>query len=215
METSFYLTYVFLLTTGTITFIESLRTQNELVRHLMNVETCVSIIGAYFYSVFLSILKDDGSVAGELSITKIRYLDWFITTPLMLLALSIVFGMEMKKPLTIGTYSLLIVIDFVMLLSGYLVEIGKLERIVGFVIGFVFFAMLFGTLWVVFMTGQRTFISTLSYIIFAILWSLYGVAFMLDEKSKNVMYNFLDLVAKCFVGIFFWMYFTGVVKFRV
>lgn len=214
MESSFYLTYVLLMTTGTITFIESLRTTKASVRHLMNIETCVSIVGAYFYSIFLSKLKENPVSFKD--ITNVRYLDWFITTPLMLLALSVVFGMEMKTSVTIGTYALMVVLDFAMLACGYLVEVGKFRRMVGFVVGFVFFALLFGMLYVSFLAGgSATFVAWLSYFIFLGLWSLYGVAFLLEERPKNIVYNFLDLVSKCFVGIFFWMYFTGVVKFRL
>jgi hypothetical protein len=49
--------------------------------------------------------------------------------------------------------------------------------------------------------------------LFAGVWSLYGVAQLLHPTSRNLAYNGLDLVAKCFVGIFLWAYFTRV--FRV
>ena len=32
------------------------------------------------------------------------------------------------------------------------------------------------------------------------------------EKERNVFYNILDLFSKCFVGIFFWAYYTKVFK---
>ena len=54
---SFYLTYVFLLTTGVITFIEALRTPIPTVRHIMNVETCISVIACYFYGLFVVEIK--------------------------------------------------------------------------------------------------------------------------------------------------------------
>ena len=34
----------------------------------------------------------------------------------------------------------------------------------------------------------------------------------MDEVAKNVAFNILDLFAKCFVGIFFWAYYTQVFK---
>jgi hypothetical protein len=43
---------------------------------------------------------------------------------------------------------------------------------------------------------------------FAIFWLFYGVAYWFKERLKNVSYNILDLFSKCFVGIFFWAYFT-------
>jgi hypothetical protein len=38
VHSSFYITYAFLMTTATITFIESIRTKNEKVRHILNLE---------------------------------------------------------------------------------------------------------------------------------------------------------------------------------
>ena len=48
VENSFYLTYVFLMTTATITFIEAMRTKNKKVRHILNLETCISVVAAFF-----------------------------------------------------------------------------------------------------------------------------------------------------------------------
>ena len=53
VRNSFYLTYVFLMTTATITFIEAMRTKIEKVRHILNLETCISVVAAFFYSEFM------------------------------------------------------------------------------------------------------------------------------------------------------------------
>ena len=115
---SFYLTYVFLLTTTVITFTEALRTPIPVVRHIMNIETCISVIACYFYGLFIAEIKksqetpkpqesqdpntseNNDKVASVIPIAKInnmRYTDWFITTPFMLLALSMILGYENKK----------------------------------------------------------------------------------------------------------------------
>ena len=47
---------------------------------------------------------------------------------------------------------------------------------------------------------------------FVILWAFYGVVYEYDDISRNVWYNVLDLLSKCFVGIFFWAYYTKVFK---
>ena len=57
MHFSFYLTYVLLLTTGTITFIEALRNKIPMVQHIMNLETCISVVAGYFYSMFHEKIK--------------------------------------------------------------------------------------------------------------------------------------------------------------
>jgi len=81
VKLSFYITYVLLITTGTITFIESLRTNIPQVRHIMNLETCISIIAAFFYGRFLVMI--DKPEINYMEINQTRYTDWFITTPLM------------------------------------------------------------------------------------------------------------------------------------
>ena len=50
---SFYITYVFLLTTTAITLIEALRSPIPQIRHIMNLETCISIVASYFYGLFI------------------------------------------------------------------------------------------------------------------------------------------------------------------
>jgi len=47
---------------------------------------------------------------------------------------------------------------------------------------------------------------------FVILWAFYGVFYQMDDITKNVGYNVLDLFSKCFVGIFFVAYFTKMFK---
>ena len=50
---TFYITYVFFLTTATITFIEAMRTKDQKIRNILNLETCISIVAAFFYSKFV------------------------------------------------------------------------------------------------------------------------------------------------------------------
>jgi hypothetical protein len=50
---SFYITYIFLITTTVITFIEALRSPIPQVRHILNLETCISVIASYFYGLFI------------------------------------------------------------------------------------------------------------------------------------------------------------------
>jgi len=59
LKSSFYITYAFLMTTGTITFIEALRTTDPHVRNILNLETCISIVAAFFYARFMTELYED------------------------------------------------------------------------------------------------------------------------------------------------------------
>lgn len=212
---SFYITYVFLLTTGTITFIESLRAPNAIVRHVMNLETCISIIAAYFYSIFMQKISDSkGQELPYAEITQTRYMDWMISTPFMLFVLCMVLGNEKNIPFTFKIFIIVLLLDIGMLLAGYLGETGQITKTAGLMIGFLFFGLMYFYIWYMFVAnGKNTFAVYLSYFLFLIVWSIYGIAYMLDEETKNIIYNILDLIAKAFVGIFFWMYFTKSVVF--
>ena len=100
VKNSFYFTYIFLITTGTICFIEALRNPDPKVRHIMNLETCISLVAGYFYGLFVAkIDKSEKEKDEEMPLEEIndnRYTDWAISTPLMLLVLCLVLGMENK-----------------------------------------------------------------------------------------------------------------------
>lgn len=231
VKNSFYFTYVFLLTTGIITFIESLRTPVPQIRHVMNLETCISIVASYFYGLFIKEIEtaekdaklktkstNEENVPPEamLPIKKIndmRYSDWVITTPLMLLVLSLVLSYENKIAIKLSSLFLLLVFDFLMLISGYLGEIGTISRASGTIAGYVGFFLLFGTLWNTYMSGSKvTNQSKIVFGIYFVLWTLYGVAYQANESIKMISYNILDLIAKAFVGIFFWLYLAKIIK---
>ena len=44
---TFYITYAFLMTTATITFIEAIRNRDSKIRHILNLETCISVVAAF------------------------------------------------------------------------------------------------------------------------------------------------------------------------
>jgi bacteriorhodopsin len=231
VKNSFYFTYIFLLTTGIITFIESLRNPVPQIRHIMNLETCISIVASYFYGLFVKEIEtaekdaklktkstNEENVPPEaiLPIKKIndmRYSDWAITTPLMLLVLSLVLSYENKIAIKLSSLFLLLIFDFLMLISGYLGEIGTISRASGTIAGYVGFFLLFGTLWNTYMSGSKvTNQSKIVFGIYFVLWTLYGVAYQANESIKMISYNILDLIAKAFVGIFFWLYLAKIIK---
>lgn len=247
---SFYITYVFLLTTGAITFIEALRSPIPQIRHIMNLETCISIVASYFYGVFIeeinkakispslptspslpasptspssqniqkdNPINDDTTSVSVIPIEKInnmRYIDWSITTPFMLLVLSMVLGYENKIVVKFKPYLLTLVFNFTMLAFGYSGEVGLLNRNIAGFMGFVFFLLTYWTIWKLFMNGSKiTYQSKLIFWIFLATWSLYGVFYYTAETTKIIGYNILDLISKAFVGIFFWLYLTKSVIF--
>jgi bacteriorhodopsin len=210
---TFYITYVFLMTTATITFIEAIRTKDIKIRNILNLETCISVVAAFFYSKFVFSIENDEELNYE-KINDMRYTDWAITTPIMLLVLILAFLYNNKQgALSIFTFLKVLILNYGMLGSGYLGELGYLGKIPANIIGFGFFTALYGYIYKTFLSKKYNFDNLLLFYAFLILWAFYGVVYFADELTKNVGYNILDLFSKCFVGIFFWAYFTKVFKF--
>jgi bacteriorhodopsin len=211
---SFVLTYILLLTTGTITFIEAIRTQVPAIRHIMNLETAISVIAGYFYSVFVTQIdkfdQEDKPIEWK-DITKTRYVDWSITTPLMLLVLCSVLGLNTNVKVKGLTILSVIVLNYMMLYTGYLGEVGQMGRLASMIIGFIPFVILFSIIFIVFVLPKYVYANYVLFSVFVSIWALYGFVYMLSEEYKNIAMNILDCIAKCFVGIGLWMYYTKII----
>lgn len=217
VKSSFSITYAFLVTTGTITFIEALRTKNETMRHILNLETCISIVAAYFYGKFMEDIETSVESKEELleqdykTLNVTRYLDWSITTPIMLLVLILAFRYNLGQTgISFLSFVVILIMNFGMLASGYVGEQGLLPRFQANFIGFLFFGGMFGYIYYKYLHKKKNKINEMLYAAFFILWSLYGVFYQMEERLRNVGYNVLDLFSKCFVGIYFWSLSSGI-----
>lgn len=210
VKNTFYITYAFLMTTGTITFIEAMRTKDPKVRHIMNLETCISVIAAFFYSKFVSDMEK--SVNYE-QINVTRYVDWIITTPIMLLVLILAFLYNNKEgALSFTSYLIILFFNYIMLGFGYVGEIGLLDKNIANGLGFVGFASMYYYIYNLYIKNHNNISNQVLYWIFFVLWAFYGVFYIMETTQRNIGYNILDLLSKCFVGIFFWAYFTKIFK---
>ncbi len=210
VKNSFYMSYMLLITTGTITLVEALRTNDDKIRHIMNIETCISIIAGVFYSKFIKIIEQTGIDFKK--INEFRYMDWFTTTPLMLLGLGLVLTYNLKISFKFKSFLIMVLLNFGMLIIGYLGEIGKINKEFATFGGFVFFAFLYYYIYSTFIKGKKNIQNTFIYLIFVIFWAIYGIAFLAEPKLKNLIYNVLDVFAKSIVGLGFWAYLSGIFK---
>jgi bacteriorhodopsin len=145
----------------------------------------------------------------------LRYIDWFITTPTMLLSMMI-FLQYLKiteksteeERFTFREFiqkhqKLILMIVFsnaMMLFFGYLVENGQMDKYTGISIGFVFLLITFYLLYQEF--AKHTEDGKKLFFFMFIVWSLYGVAAIFPFFIKNMSYNVLDIFAKNFFGLF-------------
>ena len=180
----------------------------NLIRELIMMELTVQAVELGFYIwLLLNIHKIK-------NITPARYYDWAITTPTMLITLMffLIFLRDREKGVQSESFinefknhwKIILkvsVLDWLMLLAGYLGEINIFSNITTTLVGFVPFILMFYLIYSNFASqtsdeGQRIFWY------FVGIWSIYGVAAVLPYKIKNSMYNILDLFAKNFFGIF-------------
>lgn len=211
VKMTFYITYILLITTGTITIIEAIATPNPMIRHIMNLETCISLIAGFFYSQFVSKITTANGVIDYKDINETRYNDWFITTPLMILVIMLSLSYNNGQKVHLPVYLTAALLNFAMLYSGYLGEKGKISKTTGCLVGFVFFIGLFGLIYYNFVQGSKVAFNFVLFGVYLFIWSIYGFVYLLEEENKNIAYNILDVTAKCFVGLGLWAYFTKII----
>lgn len=212
---SFVITYILLLTTATITFIEAMRTQNPFVRHVLNLETCISVVAGYFYSVFVSQIENFSNKGIEIDwadISKTRYIDWAITTPMMLLALCLVLAQNAKKSVKLGVIGSIVLLNYAMLYIGYAGENKMLDRSQSQIFGFIPFIIMFAIIFFTYVKSSGSSANYVLYSVYLFVWSMYGFVFMLGEEYKNISMNILDFTAKCLIGLSLWAYYTKIVR---
>jgi bacteriorhodopsin len=141
-------------------------------------------------------------------ITKLRYIDWAITTPLIILVM-ILFYSNGSAPKW-STYLILVILNYGMLVSGYLGESKQIDKEKGFAIGFIFLALMLIAL-ITCCVPHNSNHAALYF--FGLIWSGYGVAYLMNEEQKNLSYNILDVVSKAVFGIILYFYYGKVLKF--
>jgi bacteriorhodopsin len=207
LKNSFMTSYVVLMGYTGLTLIEALRTSSLNVRHVMNIETTVSLVAGLVYGIFYDTLKDAKTVDLH-QITKIRYIDWSITTPLILLVLML-FYKGAESP-SYKTYGQLILLNWAMLGSGFLGEEGIISRWAGFGLGFLFFGLMLLSFYGCCISPSA---NHAVFYIFAAIWTGYGIAYLMDEETKNIAYNGLDVISKAIFGVILYLFFGKVLKF--
>lgn len=207
LSRTFTTTYIVLFGYTCITLIEALRTSSVNTRHIMNIETAVSLVAGIVYGTFVEKIKQPTFNLKE--IIPMRYMDWMITTPLILLAI-VLFYNHGANTMNYKCYFILIVLNWLMLLFGYLGEQKIISSMKGLVIGFIFFALM--VLYMFFFMIPKG-APMAVFVIFSIIWTGYGVAYLLDEEEKNIAYNILDITSKALFGVVLWLYFGKVLSF--
>lgn len=210
VNASFYLTFLALFGTTAATVIASFypgahsSEENKILADALLLETAVNFIATYFYSLFVR-----GAETGKIDVKKItpfRYLDWALTTPFLLSAIILYFHylrykVDNTEKVNFRPLALLLPLNWFMLYSGYLGETNSRYRTSGLMVGFIAFATMCYILWTNYVKDTVPDTKWL-FLFFVITWGLYGVAYLLKDTAKNIVYNALDLVAKVLFSLY-------------
>lgn len=155
-----------------------------------------------------------------------RYLDWFLTTPLLLIDLMLLMNFNQLS----NYYNLIIEIiayNIVMLTLGLLGEMNIINMYLSMILGFIPFIYLFYRIIDTLNTNKDSILAEKKedkiinsnnekytlLIIFIIIWSLYGLVHIIKNPyHKNIYYNTLDFIAK---GLFALYILFKVIKLNV
>jgi hypothetical protein len=181
-----------------------LPSMHSILKSVLGLETVVQVIQLTFYTWYATQIHRVGDV------TRYRYFDWILTTPLMLFTTMVYYEYRNtpEKQFTLEEFwtryrtEILTVSGFnaAMLFFGYLQEIGIVSLIESTLFGF---AGLIGSFAIIYSQFASKTASNLPLFGFmAGVWSLYGVAAWFPTVLKNASYNILDILAKNFYGVF-------------
>ena len=179
--------------------------KDELLKDLLGVELFVQIIEFIFY-IWLIYYFNKASR----NITPIRYLDWAITTPLMLITLSAFLTHDGNTPTRLSDFLYnhkssiikIVGLNAVMLFFGFIGEVGLLNPYISTLLGFIPFIINFKHIKDTFLSLTEDSVKKCLFYWFVFFWSLYGLFAVMNYTIKNTGYNILDIFAKNFFGVF-------------
>jgi hypothetical protein len=179
--------------------------KDEILKDLLKVEVFVQGIELVFY-VWLVYYYSKVSR----NITPLRYLDWAITTPLMLITLSAYLNHDGSTPTRlidflsnhVGPVVNIVLLNASMLLFGLIGELGYLNQYTSTALGFIPFALNFKYIKETFLPSDEDEFKNGVFYWFVFFWGLYGVFAFTSYTVKNTGYNILDIFAKNFFGLF-------------
>uniref|UniRef100_A0A6C0JIG9 Bacteriorhodopsin-like protein n=1 Tax=viral metagenome TaxID=1070528 RepID=A0A6C0JIG9_9ZZZZ len=204
-QLSFRTTLYFLLFASTLTFICSIFVKTTSMRNILWIESTITGSAAFVYLYYNEAIDAYNlcheNTLGWEGINQLRYIDWAITTPLMLISLTLILSMNSSIPVNGLRLFGIIVLDWFMLFFGYLGENHMICRTSADILGFIPFFGIFWLLYTQFLKGKTNQANMIIFGVYFFLWSLYGVLYMFDEKVMNTCFNILDCIAKAFVAI--------------
>ena len=194
------LAYFALAGTAAITFVGALDEKAELQkRQALATETAVNAVAAFVYKELRDAVQNEDSFR----VMNLRYIDWAITTPLLLGSL-VLYMTYHEKPMRFAAIASVIALNMGMLLFGYLginqvpTEGANVQQVLSnayWIVGLLCFV---GMAAILLLHLKRNYVLW----IFLAVWLLYGIVYFTDWSKQQILYNCLDVVSKAGFGVF-------------
>lgn len=174
----------------------------KIFKDILKLEFSVQIIEFIFYAWMISnfeLIKN---------ITPYRYVDWIITTPIMLITLvaylSNKYKSSLKKYINKNKVFIvkIIMLNLIMMLFGLAGELNYMDYNTAIILGFIPFVYYFKMIYDKYLTINTGSDKKKLYWFFFIIWTMYGVVAFLPYEQKNTAYNILDLFSKNLFSVF-------------
>jgi bacteriorhodopsin len=213
LNISFTVVFIILLTILFFILIQIFKNENYKINNILSLECAVLFIASFFYYEFIKLTSlENINNFDYKKIINYRYIDWSLTTPILLLALLLFIQYFNNKLVNFWHYLIVFILNYVMLYFGYLGENGKMDKMIALFIGFIAFIIMFLFIYFKFIINNKSSIINILFIVFIIIWGSYGLIYLLKDETKNHWYNHQDIIAKglfsTFITFYFFKFFT-------
>jgi bacteriorhodopsin len=176
-------------------------------RTILAIESLICIVAGIIYYLIINIFRKTSNMtlADWDKITTLRYIDWSITTPLLLTSFSL-FLASGEKVKNLGNFIVAVVFfDLIMILAGFLgaknIINDVLAQIVGFGAYFMIFFLMYNKFFREVTLTMNILFKQVFFYIMVFLWFIYGVIYNFSIVNKNIITNVLDGLAKGLFGL--------------
>lgn len=189
---SYEVVFIIFVSVSVLTGLQSLTVSNNLDKVKLQLSTVVTTIAAFHYNLMINRPEN---------LVVYRYLDWYFTTPLLLIDFALTLGIK-----DITTITKIIGYNTAMLTSGVLGELNVMNKYNSCFIGFIPLYLLFNILY---QEMEKTKENIRLFKAFVSVWVTYGLVYLIDnEDTRNLSYNVLDIISKGFFGLY--IYYTSI-----
>jgi bacteriorhodopsin len=206
----FHFSLSFMIFAFLFTLVSTIIVKKPELRRILYLECIVTFVSCCVYTLFNIVLTNVDTL--QLTTTKkedlfallntLRYIGWYITTPIMMSVMSIVMANNLKMSFPSLNFLLFIVfLDYIMLFFGILGEIGVIDLIPAMILGFIPFLIMFYIVFMKYVYGKKNTFNNFLFAFYFVLWTSYGMVYIINPETKTITTNSLDITSKGFLAI--------------